>query len=483
MAVPCKGYNSRGEPCGQQVDLQTRPEGFCGLCKGSRDRLAHTSPRGDLMELALQPEELQPEELQLAPTPGVSPVIDEAYRRAYATAGNDQQTLVVAALEADQPAIVWGLPGIGKTAFISQVAEAMGAEIQVVIASQYEPADIGGQPYVVGGEGNPRLEHLPASWARDLMEASRQGRPAILFLDELDKAPVASQNAALRLINEREIGGHPLGENVRVLAAANPPELGGWDLSAPMANRLMHIDFEADTELTVQGLASGWRNIGRSPRSVGGGTPEQFAERLREANNQWRSVVSTYLQRNPGELHAMPKDVSQQGRAWPSPRAWENAIRVLSVLEARGLTGSRGESAVARRAVEGMVGQQHAAPFFSFVRSVDLPDPESVLRNPKGFEIPQEPDQLLVSLNAVVNSVIQRPSQQRVDAFWQVLARVEEKGRTEWAFPALSQMARFVQSPEALDRNIDVPETFGDGQSLTELLHRVLQNARINPNS
>jgi MoxR-like ATPase len=466
MAVPCRGYNSRGEPCGQQVDLQAHPDGFCGLCKGSWDHQAAGTDRGDLMQLALPPED---DNGQLDPA---------VWAQAYAQAGNDQQRLVIAAMESDIPAIVWGLPGIGKTAFISQVAQVMDAEFQVVIASQYEPADIAGQPYVVGGETNPRLEHLPSPWARRLMEASGQGRPAILFLDELDKAPVASQNAALRLINEREIGGHPLGDNVRVLAAANPPELGGWDLSAPMANRLMHIDFTPDHELVVQGLASGWSPIGSRGR---GSTesPQQFAQRLQTANHQWRSVVATYLQRNPASMHDMPKDASRQGRAWPSPRSWENAIRVLSVLEARGLAGRRGESAVARQAVVGLVGAEHANSFFSFVRNVDLPDPEAVLRDPANFQVPREPDQLLVSVNAVVNAVLQRPSTQRVDAFWQVLDRVQQAGRTEWAFPALSRIAKFVRSPEAADLGIDVPETFGSGQSLVDLLNGVLQKARV----
>ena len=47
---------------------------------------------------------------------------------------------------------------------------------------------------------------------------------------------------------------------VRVVAAANPPDeaADGWELAAPLANRLVHLDWPVDGKHIAKGLAVGF---------------------------------------------------------------------------------------------------------------------------------------------------------------------------------------------------------------------------------
>jgi MoxR-like ATPase len=463
--VQCKGYNSRGDSCGQLVDLDKHPDGFCGLCKGSREKsgdelLAGAPP--DLMAIAAGTVDVSDEEREVS----ASADTDNPYARAYAIAQNDQDRALISAMEADAPVIVWGLPGIGKSAMIASVAEAMGAQYEVVIASQNEPADIVGQPYVTDGE---HLTHLVPPWAARLMEADKEGRPGILFLDELDKAPIAAQNAALRVARERVVGDKPLGRNVRVVAAANPPEMGGWDLTAPMANRFIHLNFKVDNDVVIRGIQTGsW-----------GGKPSEdlsVSEELRQARVKWRSMVAGFLSRNPDQIHVLPKNESEQGKAWPSPRTWDELVHALAVAEMRGYTS---KSTVMARLCEGAVGRGAATEFRTWVDKVDLPDPEDILRDPTKAPVPDRPDQLLVSINSVVGSVISRPSQDRVDSVFKFLRRVQDGGRTEWAAPALTQLAGWLVAPDTIRAGIKPPQGAEDKAMMIDLVKKFSSAARI----
>src|SRR6202044_1676977 len=148
--------------------------------------------------------------------------------------------------------LLWGAPGTGKTSAIRAMAEAMGLPCETVIASIREPSDFAGLPVVTGDV----VRFAPPLWATRLAEAGT----GVLFLDELSTAPPAVQAALLRVVLERVVGDLELPEDVAVVAAANPPEQAadGWDLSAPLANRLCHLTWEIDPKAVAEGLAGGW---------------------------------------------------------------------------------------------------------------------------------------------------------------------------------------------------------------------------------
>src|SRR3984885_5312633 len=176
--------------------------------------------------------------------------------RRFAGTGTERQAATVEALgvavAARVPVLLGGAPGTGKTSVIRAMAEAMGWPCETVIASIREPSDFAGLPVVVGDT----VRFAPPAWARRLAEAGR----GLLFLDELSTAPPAVQAALLRVVLERVVGDLELPQDVSVVAAANPPEQAadGWDLSAPLANRLCHLAWEIDPRAVADGLAGGW---------------------------------------------------------------------------------------------------------------------------------------------------------------------------------------------------------------------------------
>ena len=118
-----------------------------------------------------------------------------------------------------------------------------------MIGSIREPADFAGLPVVIDGA----VQMAPPLWARRLAAAGH----GLLFLDELTTAPPAVQAAMLRVVLERVVGDLSLPEAVRVVAAANPPEeaADGWQLSAPLANRLVHLDWPVEAKAVSRGIA------------------------------------------------------------------------------------------------------------------------------------------------------------------------------------------------------------------------------------
>jgi hypothetical protein len=320
-------------------------------------------------------------------------------------AGVDGTDATVAALTvavaARVPVLLWGAPGTGKTSAIRAMADAAGLPCETVIASIREPSDFAGLPVVVG-QG---VRFAPPTWAQRLAAAGR----GLLFLDELSTAPPAVQAALLRVVLERVVGDLDLPAEVAVVAAANPPEQAadGWDLSAPLANRLCHLTWEINPRVVADGLAGGW-----APPRI----PE-LAGDWAAAEIMARGLVAAFLRVRPALACAPPADPATAGRGWPSPRTWEMTARLWAAADAAG-AGGETRSALVR----GCVGDGPGAEFLTWLAAMDLPDPEAVLADPASFTLPDRADRAYAALAAVTAAVTADLTPERWTAGWQVLA-------------------------------------------------------------
>jgi len=131
------------------------------------------------------------------------------------------------------PVLLWGRPGVGKSSFLEGLDQA-DFPVLTLIASIHDPTDFSGLPIHKKG----MVRYAIPEWVKKF-EKQEEG---LLFLDELTTAPPAVQAALLRVVLERKVGFHTLPDKVRIVAAANPPNLmtGGWDLSPPLRNRFIH---------------------------------------------------------------------------------------------------------------------------------------------------------------------------------------------------------------------------------------------------
>jgi hypothetical protein len=316
------------------------------------------------------------------------------------TQGNIAVEALGVAVAAQVPVLLWGAPGTGKTSAIRAMAEAMGLPCETVIASIREPSDFAGLPIVVG-DG---VRFAPPMWARRLADAGH----GLLFLDELSTAPPAVQAALLRVVLERAVGDLTLPDQVTVVAAANPPEQAadGWDLSAPLANRLCHLSWEVDPRAVADGLAGGW-TAPSVPLIPDGLQAEEILS---------RGLVAAFLHVRPALVCAPPTDAGSAGRGWPSPRTWEMAAKLMAAGNAAGASQD------ARSAlIRGAVGDGAGIEFLAWVVEMDLPDPEVVLADPTAFQLPERGDRAYAALAAIASAVAGNLTAERWTAGWRVL--------------------------------------------------------------
>jgi hypothetical protein len=350
------------------------------------------------------------------------------------------------AVSANLPVLLWGEPGIGKSATLQQLAAGLGTPLETVIASVHEPSDFSGLPIIGDDPARDGVPMAPPDWAVRLTRAGS----GILFFDELSSAPPAVQAALLRVVLERRVGSLALPERVRIVAAANPAASAadGWHLSPPLANRFVHLHWTHDPRVVARGLAGTWPEIE---------VPLVDRAKVNTALAKARGTVAGFLTARPGLAHHLPADAESRGNAWPSPRTWEMVLRLVTFHFA---TGASREALAA--AVIGAVGNGAGLEFVTYSEELDLPDPERVLADPKAFALPKRGDRQLAFLTAIVAAIQARITHQRWDAGWVVLAKAVEAGVPDVAARAAMDLAALREPAWPVPADID---------AFAELLH------------
>ncbi|WP_399882500.1 AAA family ATPase [Streptomyces sp. BBFR51] len=344
------------------------------------------------------------------------------------------------AVAADLPVLLWGEPGIGKTAALTQLATALDLPLTTVIASVHEPSDFSGLPVVGDDPAEQGVPMAPPDWAVRLVRAGR----GLLFLDELSTAPPAVQAALLRLVLERRIGALRLPPGVRIVAAANPRSSAadGWELSPPLANRFVHLQWTHDHDVVVRGLGGTW------PRAT---LPSLDPAGLEPAVRYARRAVCEFLTARPGLVHRLPNGETRRGGAWPSPRSWEMTLCLIAFATAAGSSRE-----VLSLLVRGTVGDGPGLELMAGLDRMDLPDPETLLADPAGAVLPERGDLRQAVLDGVVAAVRKRPDKSRWDAAWALLARAMETGAPDVVVVPATTLAALRQQdwdvPTAIER-------------------------------
>lgn len=270
--------------------------------------------------------------------------------------------VIEAAGIADVPVCLWGDPGIGKSSLIRAVAEHAGLPCEVVLGSLREPSDFAGLP-VVTDEG---VRFDAPTWARRLHRSEHGG---ILLLDELSTASPSVQKAMLSVVLDRIVGDLQLSRKVRVMAAANPPERAadGWDLTPPLANRFLHVDYVPNHRDWLDGLVAGF--------PVPTPDPLEPLSRTRRAVAIGR--IAGFLNARPDLIQVYPDNDAATGRAWPSRRTWTMLAGVMAqtTTETADLY-----------AAQGLVGIGAATELLVWLKNTDLPDPADLIADPTGFD-------------------------------------------------------------------------------------------------
>lgn len=148
------------------------------------------------------------------------------------------------ALEQNEPVMLWGQFGVGKSELMAQIAdETEDTVLCDVRLSQYDSVDLRGFP------GVDKVTSLTTWYAPATLPFI--GNPAFsnkgiiwLFLDEINAASSATAAVAYQLVNDHRVGEHLLRKNVRIVAAGNREIDRGVTNKQPLplANRFVHAE-------------------------------------------------------------------------------------------------------------------------------------------------------------------------------------------------------------------------------------------------
>lgn len=315
------------------------------------------------------------------------------------------------AVAADLPVVLWGEPGIGKTAALTQLAAALDLPLTTVIASVHEPSDFGSahRRGRSGGTGCPDgPAGLGGATRTGRQRAAVPGRTVHGATGRSGRPAASCAGAADRLLQ--------LPPSVRIVAAANPRSSAadGWELSPPLANRFVHLQWTHDHEVVVRGLGGTW------PRAT---LPRLDPARLPDAVDFARRAVCGLLAARPGLVHRLPSNDMRRGGPWPSPRSWEMTLCLIAFATAAGCSRE-----VLSLLVRGTVGDGPGLELLAGLDRMDLPDPEVLLADPASAVLPERGDLRQAVLDGVVQAVRTRPEKSRWDAAWALLVRALETG-------------------------------------------------------
>lgn len=328
------------------------------------------------------------------------------------------------------PVLLWGKPGIGKSSFLEGLEEE-DFPVLTLIASIHDPTDFSGLP--VHHEG--KVKYAVPEWVSQF-DVEGDG---LLFLDELTTAPPSVQAALLRVVLERRVGFHPLPNGVRIVAAANPPDMitGGWELSPPLRNRFVHLQWNMPTGVYLEALQNGFEVAA---------LPQINPMRHQDLLPKWKVKVGAFLKRNPNLLSTSPEEDIY---GFASPRTWDFVASLLTSCDLLGQapTSEQSASKACIQLVKGCVGEGAALPFLTFLKDLRLPDAEAVLDGEEQADIKSLDDsELYVFFANLANEMIGRFEQETMlDStyrFFKLIDDVFQNGRRDLIYVSLRKAVR-----------------------------------------
>lgn len=229
---------------------------------------------------------------------------------------------------------LWGPPGVGKSSIVKEIAKEKGWKIIDLRLSLLNPVDLRGLPTVDHKE--KKADWLPPSF----LPKEDEKEPGLLFLDEINLAPLSVQAAAYQLILDKQIGDYKFPPTWKIVAAGNREidKANVYKISAPLANRFVHF--------TVRPDFFSWKTWAKQ-------------EGVHEA-------IIQFLSLRPVAMYEPPVE---QEKAFPSPRSWQF---VSDMLQAFGYTEDDDVPDALQQVIIGSIGEGTGSEVITFLNSFKM---------------------------------------------------------------------------------------------------------------
>ncbi len=238
---------------------------------------------------------------------------------------------------AQQNIMLVGKHGIGKSRILEDFFAAKGEKVVTLFLGQMsDPGDLIGLPHL--DEKTGRTEFMLPYWF------PTDGKPVVLFLDELNRARPEVLQTVMDLTLNRKLAGKSLPEGSRIISAVNGGnEYQLTDLDPALVSRFNIYDFAPSVEDWIN-----WaRGAGLDSRII------SFIEENSEMLDGEESLTEENLARSPDR------------------RSWE---RLSNVIKNFAELGKELQAMAA-----GIIGDKAAASFFDFVNNHKIPSVKELL--------------------------------------------------------------------------------------------------------
>lgn len=300
-------------------------------------------------------------------------------------------TQLITALEvlinARQPVMIHGSPGVGKSDVVRQIAAKRGIPMIDLRLSQLDPVDLRGVPSVVRNKDNSAGE---TSWnTPSFLPKDGEG---ILFLDEINSAAQATQAAAYQLVLDRKLGDYELPEGWAMVAAGNRAQDRAIvnQMSTALKNRFAHLNYEVNNDDWCE-----WALKKNIPVEVLGFI--RFRPML----------LNEFEQRGDSAAEKKRMQHLKDAQAFATPRSWEFLSRAVA---------QKPDPAIEHELYSGIVGEGCASEFVGYLKYYrDLPNLDALLMAPKTAKVPEQPATLYALATGLATKATKDNMQRVVD--------------------------------------------------------------------
>lgn len=273
--------------------------------------------------------------------------------------------------------VLWGPPGAGKSDVVRQAAAALNRDIIDIRLSEVDASEVKGIDMP-----DKKTQTLTRYLPQYIEQIKTSKRPVILFFDEFNSGHPSTQPPLYKITNDRTIGDYRLPDNVSIVLAANRETDRAITnkTSAALANRLLHIEFEVNTDDLCN----------------------------HAIDNKVHHELIAFFRFRPELIHKF----DENSKAWPSPRSW---------LRANALVHSELPRSVEHELLEGIVGAGAAAEFAAFIDLYrDLPSIDAILLNPTDTAVPTAPNTQF----AITTALAERAAPDNIDRLFKYINRL-----------------------------------------------------------
>lgn len=245
---------------------------------------------------------------------------------------------------ADQNIMLSGKHGIGKSEILTKYFASKGMKVVSLFLGQMsDPGDLIGLPYKNETTGN--TEFMPPYWF------PTDGKPIVLFLDELNRARPEVLQTIMDLALNKKLAGKELPSGSRIISAVNAgEEYQLTDLDPALVSRFNIYNFKP--------------------------TPAEWL--LWAVENKVDERVISFIQEHSEQLDGSAVDLDNGLEKTPDRRGWKRVSDLISGVES--------VSDIHKKLISGIVGNKAGAMFFDFISKTALPSAKEILLNYKKQE-------------------------------------------------------------------------------------------------